>query len=46
MTWLDIIAPIPQTLIPDDERRRGVKRAEHLQIRPKFITFVAIISSR
>lgn len=26
MTWLDIIAPIPQTLIPDDERRRGINR--------------------
>ncbi|MBP3203277.1 MAG: hypothetical protein J6M31_06725 [Bacteroidales bacterium] len=26
MTWLDIITPIPKTLIPDDERRRGVNR--------------------
>lgn len=27
MTWLDIITPIPKTLIPDDERRKGVNRA-------------------
>lgn len=26
MTWFDIITPIPKTLIPDDERRRGVNR--------------------
>lgn len=26
MTWLDIITPIPKTLIPDDERRQGVNR--------------------
>ena len=26
MTWLDIITPIPKTLLPDDERRRGVNR--------------------
>lgn len=27
MTWLDIITPIPETLIPDDERWKGVNRA-------------------
>ena len=26
MTWFEIITPIPKTLIPDDERRRGVNR--------------------
>ena len=26
MTWLDVITPIPKTLIPDDERRQGVNR--------------------
>ena len=26
MAWLDVITPIPQTLISDDERRQGVNR--------------------
>ena len=26
MAWLDVIAPIPKTLISDDERRQGVNR--------------------
>lgn len=26
MTWFELITPIPKTLIPDDERRRGVNR--------------------
>lgn len=26
MTWFDLITPIPKTLIPDDEQRRGVNR--------------------
>ena len=26
MTWFEVITPIPKTLIPDDEQRRGVNR--------------------
>ena len=26
MTWLDVITPIPETLIKDDERRKAVNR--------------------
>ena len=38
MTWLDIITPIPKTLIPDDQLR-----AEYLQIRFIIIKFVTMI---
>lgn len=26
MTWLDVVTPIPETLIKDDERRKAVNR--------------------